>query len=84
MRSEKWGGCDDWFVPSKGELDVLRKFFQSETANELGLVNPFDITWLWPSAEFSAQDAWYWSCNDQAWDTNIEYNGNSVCGVRAL
>lgn len=84
MRSEKWGGCDDWFVPSKGELDVLRKFFQSETANELGLVNPFDITWLWSSAEYSAQYAWFWNCNGQYWYNSYKLSNYSVCGVRAL
>lgn len=34
------------------------------------------------SSENSAQNAWNWNYNNQAWNNNNKNNNNGVCGVR--
>ena len=82
-RRNAMDGCDDWFIPSKGELDVLREFFMAN-ADSLCLINPFDITWLWSSSEDSAQYAWFWGDYIQAWDSYSKDYNFSFVAVRAF
>ena len=83
MRSEGFGECDDWFIPSKGELFRLREFFRSEAAEMHCLTDVFNIGYLWSSSEYSSSIAWFWYCNLQVFAGNKD-NIYSVCGVRAL
>lgn len=83
MRKERRGCQDDWFVPSKGELQILMEFFKAH-ADRLNLVNPFDISWIWTSSEFSAASAWFWCCNGQGMSFNGKSDDSCVVGVRAF
>ena len=83
LKLRKETGMADWFVPSNGELEVLRSFF-AEYMDKFLLINPFDITWLWSSSEPAAQNAWHWSYGSQYWNLSYKGNSYSVCGVRAF
>ena len=76
-------GCNDWFVPSKDEALVMRDFFKEAKAT-LGLVDPFDLTWLWVSSESSSTNAWYWDCSSQDFSSNSKDSNFSVLFVRAF
>ena len=76
-------GCNDWFVPSKDELLVMRDFFKEAKAT-LGLVDPFDLTWLWVSSEYSSTSAWYWSYFLQTFYYCSKHDNFSVLFVRAF
>lgn len=83
MRDRASCGCDDWFIPSRGEMDVLREFFAAATSDPR-LINPFDIAWFWSSSEHSAQYAWSWRYDYQDW---LNYSKNydvSFLAVRAF
>lgn len=64
FRDNKVGNCDDWFIPSKAELEALRTAVDGE-GNPLTTL--FTNTYIWSSYEYSAQYAWRWYYNDQAW-----------------
>ena len=86
MRDGLYGGCDDWFVGSRAELDELRKFMAANPTvlAELGITNWFSSSYIWSSAENSAQYAWFWNYNSQDWNSYYKYISYSVCGVRAF
>lgn len=89
-RLTKVGGCDDWFIPSKYEIDELR--LAIESGNIIGGViagssykeSIFTYKWLWSSSEYSSQYAWSWNSNFQYW--NYYYKGShySVFFARAF
>ncbi len=84
MNANAYGGCNDWFVPSKNELEQLRLFLAAN-ATDLGLTNWFTNNYIWSSSEHSAQNAWYWDYSLQAWNYNPKNHGvHGVCGVRAF
>ena len=84
MRDGNYGGCNDWFLASRAELEELRLFMNAhpEVLTELNITNWFSNNYIWSSAENSAQNAWNWNYNDQNWNNNNKNNNNSVCGVR--
>ena len=86
MRDGEYGGCDDWFLPSKGELEKLKDFMGSHASilTELNISNWFVDHHIWTSSEYSSSDAWNWNYNTQAFDYGNKNNNLSVCGVRAL
>lgn len=86
MRDGNYGGCDDWFLASRAELEELRLFMNAhpEVLTELNITNWFSNNHIWSSAEASAQDAWFWGYTNQAWYSNGKNDYYSVCGVRAL
>jgi len=82
---KKTGICD-WFVPSEEELEVLQTFFETH-ADELKLINLFNVAWLWTSSEdkeYSAQHARLWYSNGQGFDYFNKFNFYSLCAVRAF
>ena len=89
-RLTKVGGCDDWFVPSKYEIDELRLAVESGDitggiiAGSLYNNSVFTYKWLWSSSEYSSQYAWSWNSNFQYW--NYYYKGShySVFFTRAF
>ena len=67
------GGCDDWFIPSRYEMEEVRKS---------GLL-PFSGKYIWPSSESSSDNAWNWNSN--YWNNyNSKYGRSSVFFVRAF
>ncbi len=71
------GGYDDWFLPSKDELNELYK--QKDT------VGGFASYSYWSSSEFSSSDAWgqYFSDGSQ-YGSGGKYGGGYVRAVRAF
>lgn len=66
VRSDKGTGCDDWFVPSIDELELLRLAIKSGSITG-GIIagfsydnSVFNNKWLWSSSEFLSQRAWFW------------------------
>ena len=120
MNDAKKGGCDDWFVPSKAELEELRKaitFIKQADADPAPTMTAGPVTggviagtadgaehkksyngyttyypsatkfldsYIWSSFEYSAQNAWRWNPNNQAWDNYFKNSTTSLCAVRAF
>ena len=78
MRTNKVGGCDDWFVGSEYELDALR------TSNAGDSATWFSGNYIWSSSDYSANYARTWSYNNSNWSNDIKYGNACVCGVRAF
>lgn len=78
MRTNKVGGCDDWFVGSEYELDALR------TSNAGDSATWFSGNYIWASSDYSANYARTWSYNNSNWSNDIKYGNACVCGVRAF
>ena len=78
MRTNKVGGCDDWFVGSEYELDALRTSGAGSSATW------FSGNYIWSSSEYSANFARYWNYNNSYWSSLRKGNYFCVCGVRAF
>ena len=90
VRSDKGTGCDDWFIPSIDELELLRLAIKSESVTG-GIVagssynkSVFNNKWLWSSSEFLSQRAWYWHHVHQCWDGGNKGLDSSVIFTRAF
>ena len=75
-RQAKAGGCDDWFSPSKLDIEELRQAGLMESG--------FKNKYIWSSSESSSQDAWFWAYNYQYWYSDYKYNNYSVFFARAF
>lgn len=98
VRNERAGGCNDWFVPSKGEVEALRLAIKSGsiTGGEIAGVSYEESIfsksrgyYIWSSSEYSlkptrSQPAWYWNYNNQSWYTNAKCSRYSVFFTRAF
>ena len=65
-------GCNDWFIPSKDEMDAVR------TA---GIIS-FSGKFIWSSSEDSSNNAWSWDFSN--WNSYNKYNNFSVFFARAF
>ena len=90
VRSDGGTGCDDWFVPSIDELELLRLAIKSGSVTG-GIVagssynkSIFNNKWLWSSSEFLSQRAWYWHHVHQCWDGGNKGLDSSVIFTRAF
>ena len=96
-RLAKAGGCDDWFIPSKNEIELLRIAIESGTISGGTIAGSsyeesvFRNRWFWSSSEasstvgkVSSQYAWYWDHIRQLWNVNNKICNNSVFFVRAF
>lgn len=89
-RLAKVGGCDDWFIPSKYEIEKLR--LSIESGNITGGViagssyeeSIFTYKWLWSSSELSSRGTWSWYFGGQGWYTSYKAISNSVFFARAF
>ena len=90
IRNAKVGGCDDWFVPSKGEVEELRLAVESGSVSGGEIAGPsygksvFNNSYVWSSSEFSSKYAWIWNYNSQGWFFCYKSNNYSVFFVRAF
>ena len=90
VRSDKETGCDDWFVPSVDELELLRLAIKSGSITG-GVIagssydsSVFNNKWIWSSSELLSQRAWYWHHVHQCWDGGNKGLYNSVLFTRAF
>lgn len=90
VRSDKETGCDDWFVPSIDELELLRLAIKSGSVTG-GIIagssynnSVFNNRWIWSSSEFLSQRAWYWHYANQCWDGGNKGLDFSVIFIRAF
>lgn len=92
-RGDKVGGCDDWFVPSKNEIEALRIAIKSGSiiggeiagaSYEESIFSKSGGYYLWSSSGYSSQYAWLWYCPNQSWYTSYKASRYSVFFVRAF
>lgn len=81
MRDNNVDGCNDWFVPSKAEVEALR-LATDRDGNPLTTL--FANTYIWSSFENSASHAWYWSYHNQSWNLNSKGSTYALLAVRAF
>ena len=94
VRDSKAGGCDDWFVPSLEEVDVLKKAAKSrvisggEVAGSTYEDSALNTKFLWASSECPERPARYagmWNYIMQHWiyEGKCDY-GHAVFFIRAF
>ncbi len=79
--TDKPGGCDDWFVPSKAEVDLLRTATDPE---DNPLVTWFTNNYIWSSSEDTEARAWRWVYTSQTWAPFAKYYNYGVFWARAF
>ena len=90
VRSDGGTGCDDWFVPSIDELELLRLAIKSGSVTGGTIAGSsynnsvFNKKWFWSSSEFLSQRAWYWHHVHQCWDGGNKGLDFSVIFTRAF
>lgn len=67
--------CDDWFVPSKAEVEAIRTATDRDGNS---LTTLFSNTYIWSSYEFDATNAWYWHRTNQIWRNNLNKDSTSA------
>lgn len=89
-RLAKAGGCDDWFVPSKNEIEALRIAIKAgsitggEIAGSSYNKSVFLSSYLRSSSEVSSRHVWYWDDISQSWQYDTKNNRNSALFTRAF
>ena len=89
-RRSKINGCDDWFVPSKDELEELRLAIESGSITGGTIAGSsydesvFKREYLWSSSEHPSQGAWLWSYYYRRWGNYYKYEDNPVLFTRAF
>ena len=90
VRDAKVGGCNDWFVPSRYEIEKLRIAIKSgiivggTIAGSSYEESIFIRKWFWSSSEYSSQGAWGWSYTNQYWYGGGKAITNSAFFIRAF
>jgi uncharacterized repeat protein (TIGR02543 family) len=74
------GGYDDWFLPSKDEMDIM---FANLNGTGLG---GFTSPWYWCSTEQFFSSAYVRGCspNKDSWGSNLKFCSYAVRAVRAF
>jgi hypothetical protein len=71
------GGCNDWFLPSKDELNLM---FENLYLKGLG---SFEPDFYWSSSEYAALNAWY-QYFEQGYQSNNNFKINYTGRGRAV
>ena len=90
VRDAKVGGCDDWFIPSRREIEALREAINLGTItggmlagseqDESLLLNRY----IWSSSAYSAPFSWLWDYRNQRWDYGGKHLNLAVFFTRAF
>lgn len=92
-RGAKVGGCDDWFIPSKKEIEALRIAIKSGSITggeiagasyEESIFSKSKGYYLWSSSGYSSQYVWLWHCPNQSWYASYKAHRYSVFFTRAF
>ncbi|GHU24271.1 hypothetical protein FACS1894172_10490 [Spirochaetia bacterium] len=81
---------DDWFLPSKNELDAMRSsgiagIVGETVANEItNPLNNFSLGNYWSSSEYNNDHAWFQRFSDDNQGNNFKANTYGVRAVRAF
>jgi hypothetical protein len=88
------GGQDDWFVPSKDELNALCKWAYGDTVNAVcnnDGKGSFSLTYggfsnnvYWSSSEYTTSDVWFWYFYYGGYATTVKTYAAYVRPVRAF
>lgn len=81
MRTNAVGGCDDWFVGSKDELDALRTSGAGNSGTWFADDN------IWSSSEYDASHSWMWIYTNNQWGRGLQAEkqySEYLCGIRAF
>ncbi len=73
-KNYRGGGYSDWYLPSKGEFDIIYRNIGSQ-----GFI--MDSDWYWSSSEGEPGNAWYYTLDDGYHNDNDK---NWELGVRAI
>lgn len=90
IRNVKAGGCNDWFIPSKDEVEKLRLAIKSGSitggtiARSSYDASAFGNKYLWSSSEYSSQSVWLWSPFYHLWGGYYKYGDSFVFFIRAF
>lgn len=90
IRNVKAGGCNDWFIPSKDEVEKLRLAIKSGSvtggtiARSSYDASAFGNKYLWSSSEYSSQSTWLWSPFYHLWGGYYKYGDSFVFFIRAF
>ena len=76
--AETFGGYNDWFLPSLGELDLL---YQNRGAAG---ITGMDTNWYWSSSQYSTTNACFQLFNNGAQSNSGKNSTYSVRAVRAF
>ena len=85
-----YGGYDDWFLPSKDELNLMWENLADSDGNNSNSgpsdpnnIGGFEVTFYWSSSEFNDFNAWgqYFSDGNQL---NLNKNFDRVRAIRAF
>ncbi|MDR1867108.1 MAG: DUF1566 domain-containing protein [Treponema sp.] len=74
------GEFDDWFLPSKDELNLM---YQDLKAKDLG---GFGSGWYWSSSEYSSRSVWVQQFSNGVQSSDYSFNSNkpNTYSVRAI
>ena len=90
VRNAKVGWCNDWFIPSKAEINLLEDAIESGAISGGTIARSsyeesiFRNKWIWSSSEFLSQCACYWGYYSQGWNYSYKDNRSSVFFIRAF
>ncbi|WP_052172562.1 DUF1566 domain-containing protein [Psychroserpens jangbogonensis] len=77
-------GHNDWFLPSKDELNLMRQNIGQGNVLGLGNIGGFSNGFYWSSTEFSTNDAWLQDFGSGNQFPNGKINSDHIRSVRAF
>ena len=77
--SLNFGGCNDWFLPSKDELDLMYKNLKQK-----GLGGFSNTGWYWSSSQDLSTNAWNQYFRNGSQYSRLKFDTCSVRAVRAF
>jgi len=83
LNSSSYQGCNDWFIGSRVEYDLLRKSGISQAEAWFAKTGG---SYIWSSVEYSyaTTSSWLWYYNYQLWSFNSKSNSSCVLPLRAF
>jgi hypothetical protein len=78
LNAQKLGGCNDWYIGSKEEVNIL-------SLSHLGHAGQWFINdYFWTSSEGNNVNAWLWYNQNNHWEALNKMNSISICPMRSF